>query len=163
MNSPSDRVHRFVTIEQVVRAEQPEVSDLDTLFREWGLSGSTQEAVWVIALDSIENVKTITEIARGSFHEVTISIPAVLAAVLSAHADRFYLAHNHPAGALEPTPQDLHMTAEIMAAANAAGLSFEDSLIVGPKGETFSFWEAGLLRRADQPTTKAAERGPRGR
>lgn len=148
-------VHRFVTNEQVVRATQPGIADLDTLFREWGLTHSTQEAIWVIALDAIENVKLVTEVARGGFHDVTVAIPTVLSAVLLASTDRFYIAHNHPAGALRPTPQDIHMTAEIMAAANVAGLSFEDHLIVGPKGRTFSFWRRGILTRATGFATSA--------
>jgi DNA repair protein RadC len=163
MTSPSERSHRFVTIEQVVRAEQPESADLATLFDKWGLTHSTQEAFWVIAIDSIENVKTVVEVARGGFHDVVVHLPTVLAAVLSAHSDRFYVAHNHPAGAIEPTMEDIHLTAEVMAAANAAGLSFEDHFIVGPSGR-FSFWEAGLLTRAESLGTRAAlKRGGRKR
>lgn len=155
MNSPSR--HEFVTIEQVVRADQPAAADLQTLFDEWGLTHSTQEQFWVIAIDSIENVKTVIEVARGGFHDVVVHLPTVLAAVLSAHTDRFYVAHNHPAGAILPTEDDIHLTAEIMAAANAAGLSFEDHFIVGPSGR-FSFWEAGILVRAESLGTKAALR-----
>lgn len=158
-----DGVHRFVTNEQVVREIQPGIADLDDLFREWGLTNATQESVWVIALDSIENVKTISEVARGGFHEVTVDIPTVLAAVLNANTDRFYIAHNHPAGEIAPTALDIHMTAEIMAAANAAGLSFEDHLIVGPAGPTYSFWREGILTRAESRGTRVAVKKKGGR
>lgn len=131
-------VHRFVTIEQVVRAQQPETADLKTLFSEWGLTRSAQEAFWVIA---------ITEVARGGFHDVLVYSPNVLSAVLVAQTDRFYVAHNHPAGPVRPTDQDIQLTAQIMAAANAAGLSFEDHIITGPMG-WFSFYDEGLLTRA---------------
>jgi DNA repair protein RadC len=155
-------VHRFVTIEQKIREELPGIASLDTLFDRWGLTHSTQEAFWVIALDSIEEIKIVTEVARGGFHDVIVHIPNVLAAVLAAQTDRFYVAHNHPAGEISPTEEDIHLTAQIMAAANAAGLSFEDHLIVGPAGETFSFWEAGILKRAEALGTRAAlKRGGR--
>lgn len=150
-----DRVHRFVTVEQVVRETQPESTDLPTLFERWGLTNSTQEAIWVIALDNMDSLKTITEVARGGFHDVVVYPANVLAAVLSAQTDRFYIAHNHPSGPVTPTNDDLQLTADVMAAANVAGLSFEDHLITGPEG-LFSFWEAGLIQRADGLGLKTA-------
>lgn len=141
-------VHRFVAFEQKVLAEQPETADLPTLFREWGLTNGTQEAIWVIAFDNMDQLKTVTEVARGGFHDVLVYPANVLAAVLSAHTNRFYIARNHPSGPVTPTADDMNMTANIMAAANAAGLSFEDHIITGPEG-WFSFYDAGLLVRAE--------------
>lgn len=151
----TDNVHRFVTIEQVVRAKQPETVDLQGLFKVWGLTSSTQEAVWVITYDNMEQVKTIMEVARGGFHAVNVSIPALLAAVLSSHTDRFFIAHNHPSGPVTPTKKDMEMTATVMAAANAAGLFFEDHIITGPGG-WFSFHDMGLLQRATESLTAKA-------
>lgn len=153
--SPSE--HRFVTIEQITQKTAPEVTDLDSLFEMWGLTRSTQEALWVVALDNVENIKTVMEVARGGFHDVVVHVPTVLAAVLSAHTDRFYVAHNHPSGPVTPTQEDVNLTAAIMQAANAVALSFEDHIIVGPEGR-FSFWEAGLLIRAESMGTLARMR-----
>lgn len=149
----SATIHRFVTIQQIVVASQPEATDLPTLLTEWGLTRSTQEAFWVIALDNVTGVKTVTEVARGGFHDVLVHIPTVLAAVVSAHTDRFYVAHNHPAGPVTPTAEDIALTAQIMQAANVSGLSFEDHIITGPKG-WYSFWEEGLITRAEAPAAK---------
>ena len=155
------RVHRFVTIEQVVRAEQPETADLPTLFAEWGLTRSTQEAFWVIAIDDNLGLKTVTEVARGGFHDVLVYPANVLAAVLAAQTDRFYVAHNHPSGPVTPTEQDMHLTGEIMAAANSAGLSFEDHIITGPAG-WFSFADEGLITPAKALGIRAMKRRTRG-
>lgn len=155
-SSPSE--HRFVTIEQVTQKTAPEVTDLDALLEMWGLTRSTQEAFWVISLDNVEGVKTVIEVARGGFHDVIVHVPTVLAAVLTAHTDRFYVAHNHPSGPVTPTEDDINLTATLMAAANAASLSFEDHIIVGPRGR-FSFWEAGLLVRAESMGTLARMKG----
>lgn len=154
MTDPA-RTHRFVTIEQVVRAEQPEAADLRTLFDRWGLTSSTQEALWVVALDNMDQLKTVTEVARGGFHDVLVYPANILAAVLTAHTDRFYIAHNHPSGPVTPTEDDLNLTANVMAAANVAGLSFEDHIITGPEG-WFSFYDEGLLTRAGSLGLKSA-------
>ena len=161
MTDPA-RTHKFVTIEQVVRAEQPETADLRTLFERWGLTNSTQEALWVVALDNMDQLKTVTEVARGGFHDVLVYPANILAAVLTAHTDRFYIAHNHPSGPVTPTDDDLHLTANVMAAANAAGLSFEDHIITGPEG-WFSFYEEGLLTRAEALGLKTAMKKTRTR
>jgi DNA repair protein RadC len=155
--SSVERVHRFVAFEQRVLATQPATTDLPTLFREWGLIHSTQERMWVVALDSIANLKTVTEVAVGGFHDVEVHIPAVLAAVIGAHTDQFYLAHNHPSGEVSPTPPDMQLTAIVMKAANAAGLHFQDHIICGPQG-WYSFYQAGVLKRADTYGVKAAVR-----
>jgi DNA repair protein RadC len=151
----NSNVHRFVTIEQITRAEQPATADLRTLFDEWGLTRSTQEAFWVIAIDNWLGLKTITEVARGGYHDVVVYPATILAAVLAAQTDRFYVAHNHPSGPVTPTDLDMTTTANILEAANAAGLSFEDHIIVGPSG-WFSFWEQGLLIRAESLGIRAA-------
>lgn len=156
-------VHRFVTFRQEVRATAPEVGDLQYLLREWGLTDATQEALWVIAIDNMTTLKTVTEVAVGGFHDVIVHIPAVLAAVVGAHTDRFYIAHNHPSGPVTPTEEDIALTAHVLSAANVAGLSLEDHVITGPEG-WYSFFEHGLLERADTLGIKAAlkQRGRRG-
>lgn len=156
------RVHRFVTIEQIVRAEQPEVANLDELFSAWGLTNSTQEAVWVIAIDNMTGIKTITEVARGGWHDVVLYPATILAAVLAAQTDRFFIAHNHPSGPVAPTDEDMNLTRVVMEAANVAGLSFEDHIIVGPSGR-FSFYEEKLLIPATESELKTKLKNTRRR
>ena len=101
----------------------------------------------MISLDNIEGLKTVVEVARGGFHDVAVYPKNILAAVPAAQTDRFYIAHNHPTGSVRPTKQDMQLTADVMEAANAVGMSFEDHIITGPEG-WFSFFDHGLLIRA---------------
>ena len=101
----------------------------------------------MISLDNIEGLKTVVEVARGGFHDVAVYPKNILAAVLAAQTDRFYIAHNPPTGSVRPTKQDMQLTADVMEAANAVGMSFEDHIITGPEG-WFSFFDHGLLIRA---------------
>jgi hypothetical protein len=141
-------------------ATQPETADLDTLLREWGLTHSTQERFWVIAIDNLTQLKTVTEVARGGFRNVLVHVPTVLAAVVAAYTDRFYVAHNHPSGPVTPTEEDLSLTALIMDGANAAGLHFEDHIITGPEG-WFSFYSEGLITRAEATSVAVPHRWSR--
>ena len=152
-----EHVHRFVTTEQITRATRPETEDLPTLLEAWGLTRATQEKMWVIAFDLNTQLKTITEVAKGGFHDQIVYIPTVLSAVLAAQTDRFWIAHNHPAGPVTPSEEDIELTATIMQAANTVGLSFEDHIIVGPEGY-YSMAEAGVLIPADNLGIKVSLR-----
>lgn len=139
-------VDRFAAVELRIDKEQPSAVDLNTLLGDWGLTDSSQERLWVISYDGIQQVRTVTEVAVGGYHSLDVPLPPLLTAVLLAGTDRFLVAHNHPTSDISPTMHDVDMVHTIMAAANAAGLYFEDSLIVGPGTDTmFSFAEHGLL------------------
>jgi DNA repair protein RadC len=143
-------VNRFAGAELHVYQELPNTEDLDTLLIEAGITNATQERMVVVAYDSIENIRTIQEIAKGGYHEVAVPIPPLLTAVLLAGVDRFLLVHNHPSGDTSPTNLDVDLAMKIMAAANTVGLYFEDNLIVGPDATTYSFLAAGLIIPAVQ-------------
>jgi len=123
--------------------------DIPTLFQKWGLHQEPQECVWVVAYDANMTVRTVMEVARGSHVRAEVHIPTLLASVLTTGCERFMLVHNHPSKRLVPSLGDRELTIEIMDAANACGLYFEDHVILTPNGKWYSFEEHGLLKRAD--------------
>jgi len=54
------------------------------------------------------------------------------------------IAHNHPSGNLQPSPEDRVVTKKIKAAADILGLGFLDHIIFGKDGY-YSFLEHGEL------------------
>ena len=60
------------------------------------------------------------------------------------------LAHNHPAGSLEPSPEDLALTRQLCQAGEIMGIRVLDHLII-TAGGWFSFHEHGLLARGAGP------------
>lgn len=54
------------------------------------------------------------------------------------------LAHNHPSGSLEPSPEDLELTRQLCRAGEIMGIRVLDHLIISAGG-WFSFHEHGLL------------------
>lgn len=141
----------FCSVRLQIDKELPFASEMpDVLFDVGGLHDATQETLWVMPYDSVMQVRSIVEVARGGYHNMEIPIPAVLTAVLAAGVDRFAIAHNHSTGDVAPTEPDMDLTRKIMAAANACGLYFEDHLILGPNGESFSMADEGILIPAPQ-------------
>jgi DNA repair protein RadC len=136
---------RYSTIHLTVEREMPNASNLPDTLREWGLSDQTQEALWVVAYDAVQGIRTVVEVARGNYHEMDVSIPAVLSVPLLSGCDRFEIVHNHPSGDTAPTVLDVDLTRKVLAAANTCGLYFEDHLIVGPGESYYSFYENGRM------------------
>jgi len=132
---------------EVLRQRDVEgIGTIAEMVKAWGLTDSAQEKLWVVAYDAGRNLRVATEIARGGYNDVTVSIPALLSAVLMSGTDRFVVVHNHPGGDVSPTVQDVKLTKMIQDAANVIGLSFEDHIIVAPPNESYSLAQHGLLK-----------------
>lgn len=142
---------RYATVQlNIERSEQMPRSEpsIYQLLDRFGLTKRTQEAFWVIAYDAAMNIRTVVEIGKGSYAKVPIHMPSIYTAVLTAGADRFQVAHNHPTGDVTPTINDIQTTQAVMTGANALGLYFEDHHIVGPTGQHFSFATHKMLLSA---------------
>lgn len=145
--SETETIVRYASVHLTVdkTLTMPSATTLPTLLKELGLHDQTQEALWVITYDSIQNIRTVVEVGRGNYHEMDVSIPAVLSIPLLTACDRFEIAHNHPSIDTSPTVLDVDMTRKVLAAANTCGLYFEDHVILSPSGEYYSFFESGKL------------------
>jgi DNA repair protein RadC len=135
-----------------------EFTMIPALFARWGLDKEPQECAWVVAYDSQMSVRTVIEVGRWSHLSVNIHLPTLLSAVLTVGCERFMLVHNHPTTSVKPSRSDRRLTVEVMEAANACGLYFEDHVILTPTGKWFSFAQAGLLKAVDYQKYAAASR-----
>jgi DNA repair protein RadC len=137
----------FVTVQLDVQ-RVVKITSLATLVQiltDAGLAGSAQEQLWVIALDSLNQIRSITPVSVGTYHECYVSVPNVISPVLLSATDRFTIAHNHPNGRPNPTPDDIDLTRRISVSAEAMDLSFDDHIIVTPTGEWRSMRALGHM------------------
>ena len=91
---------------------------------------------------------------NGLLHRETISIGTlnttrthpreILYPAITHLALGFILAHNHPSGCLEPSPEDVDFTQAVRRAGELMGIELYDHLIIGRNGYT-SLRERGLL------------------
>ena len=147
INGRSNMEDRLVSVELRVDKvrKAPHPADLRSLLLEWGLTRGAQESLWVISYDGVRNLRTVTQVAVGTYHNVVVSIPAILSAVLLSGTDRFIVVHNHPNGVVTPTELDFELTRKIGEAAATVGLYFEDHVIVGPPDQWFTMLGAGVF------------------
>lgn len=156
---PAVSAIQLASLELRVRGEidQHAQQALPGILFDLGLATSAHEAFWVIPYDIQGGIRSVVEVARGSFNEVNISIPVVMTAVLTVGADFFAVAHNHPGGDTNPSVADVQLTQSITEAAATVGLYFQDHWIVGPKGNAFSFARRGMMTPAEPEGHDAAD------
>jgi DNA repair protein RadC len=138
----------FIDLQLVETRREPMPKDerFEELLARCGFNKRPQESFWVVSYDPMKYIRTVYEVAKGGPWQMEVHIPMIMTAVLKSGCDRFIVAHNHPSGTNRPSAADIELTANIMDAANACGLYFDDHLIIGPgRSKPFSFAKAGMM------------------
>jgi DNA repair protein RadC len=81
---------------------------------------------------------------RGTINHAPAYPREVVRRCLELHATAVILAHNHPSGEPVPSREDVALTADIVQAATAMGITVHDHIIVG-RGKWLSFRAEKLL------------------
>lgn len=91
---------------------------------------SRTEKVLVILLDGGNRVHRVLTVASGGATSSVVPVREVLSLALRHDAVAIALAHNHPSGSVEPSVEDVAVTARLRSAAREVGLRFLDHVIV---------------------------------
>lgn len=102
------------------------------------------ESVVVLAVCARHLPIGFHEVARGGVSECAVRAADVFRYPLVAGAHAFILAHNHPSGNSEPSPEDIAFTRRLQRASDLLGVKFLDHLVIGEDSYT-SFLDVGLM------------------
>ena len=107
------------------------------------LAHEKTEQFRILFLDR-KNVLIADEVQqRGTIDHTPVYPREVMKRALELDAAALILVHNHPSGDPKPSRDDIEMTREIKAAAEALGIAIHDHLVIGRKGHA-SFRSLGL-------------------
>jgi DNA repair protein RadC len=95
------------------------------------LSHSEVEKFAVLVLDNKNRLLGVEEITVGSKTETLAPPSEIFRRVLSKGGVRLIVGHNHPSGSLEPSPEDLRLTEQLLQGGKALDLPVLDHLILG--------------------------------
>ena len=90
-----------------------------------------REELRVVLLDTRNGVLAMPTIYRGNVSAALVRIGELFRDAVRLHASRLILVHNHPSGDPTPSPDDLHMTAEVVAAGRLLDIAVLDHLVIG--------------------------------
>ncbi len=103
------------------------------------------EAFTAIFLDAGHAIIDTQVMARGTVSSNTIYPRELVKQALQYNAAAMVVAHNHPSGNLEPSPQDLHLTRTLYLACSFMNITLLDHLIIGHSERTYSFADHGRM------------------
>jgi DNA repair protein RadC len=102
-----------------------------------------REELRVVLLDTRNGIMTMPTVYRGNVSVALVRIGELFRDAVRVHAARLILVHNHPSGDPTPSPDDLHMTAEAVAAGRLLDIAVLDHLVIG-HGSFVSLRDRGL-------------------
>ncbi|MDR0822545.1 MAG: DNA repair protein RadC [Endomicrobium sp.] len=108
------------------------------------LGGESVEKIYLLFLSSANKLISSCEIESGTVNKSIVLPQKFVIEALKQKAAAVIMAHNHPAGSLKPSQNDIDSTKTLKDAFNAVDISFLDHIIISGK-DYFSFKEYGLL------------------
>jgi len=102
-----------------------------------------QEHFWVLLLNTRHEVVGVVETSRGGLNAASVEPREVFREAVRRSAHAVILAHNHPSGNPEPSPEDVRLTQVLREAGTLLGVRVLDHLVVGD-GRFVSLRERGL-------------------
>lgn len=103
------------------------------------------EAFTAIFLDASHAIIDSRVVARGTVSSNTIYPRELVKQALDHNAAAMVVAHNHPSGNTEPSPQDRHLTRTLYLACSFMNIRLLDHLIIGTTEKPYSFADHGIM------------------
>jgi len=95
------------------------------------MSHLPQEQLRVVCLDTKNHVQVIHTLYQGNASSAAVRIGEVFREPLRRNSTAIILAHNHPSGDPEPSPEDVAVTRQIITASRLLDVDVLDHLIIG--------------------------------
>jgi DNA repair protein RadC len=108
------------------------------------LTSKRQEHFMSIQLNGANRVVSCRVVSIGLIDQTLVHPREVFSEAVRVKAAKVIVAHNHPAGALHPSEEDLEVTKKLCLASTILGIGLLDHIIITEDGY-FSFREEGLL------------------
>lgn len=119
--------------------------DVAAVARELIDPDEVQECFCLVALDTQNRPIAAAVVSRGILNSSLVHPREVFQRAILAGAASIIVAHNHPSGDAEPSPEDLEVTAQLVAAGLILGIPVRDHVILGTPPRYVSLLERGAL------------------
>jgi DNA repair protein RadC len=90
-----------------------------------------REELRVVLLDTKNHVLRVQTVYQGNVSSTLVRVGELYRDAVRLNAAAIILAHNHPSGDPTPSPDDLHLTAETLAAGRLLDINLLDHLVIG--------------------------------
>jgi DNA repair protein RadC len=115
-----------------------------------------REELRVVILDTKNHVHRVTTVYQGNVSASLVRVGELFRDAVRLNAAGVILVHNHPSGDPTPSPDDLHLTAEALAAGRLLDIALLDHLVIGHDAYV-SLRDRGVAFDRTEPTARAAD------
>lgn len=102
-----------------------------------------QEQLRVMLLDTRNHVLDVHTVYQGSLNTSVVRVGELFRHAIKANAAAIIVTHNHPSGDPAPSPEDVHVTRQIVRAGKLLDIELLDHIIIG-RQRYVSLKERGL-------------------
>jgi DNA repair protein RadC len=146
---PSDGVpvYKISLVRESTVIESPAVplrrsSDVAEMLRPL-FAGLDREQFAVLLLDSGRRPVGVNIVSVGSLTASIVHPRETFKAAILTNSAAVILAHNHPSGSVQPSPEDIELTKRLRDAGELLGIRVLDHVIIGDGHAIFSFVDEG--------------------
>ena len=111
----------------------------------WDMENLCEEHFVMLGLDSKLRVVGAFDIHTGTLNSSLVSMRSLFSRAILCNANSIMVAHNHPSGVVSPSSEDVSMTDKIKEAGEILDIKLIDHIIIGEKGNYYSFKREGNL------------------
>lgn len=115
------------------------------------------EVFTVLYLDASHAIIETEVLAEGTVTVNTVYPRELVKAALKHNASALIIAHNHPSGRLDPSPQDEQLTRTLHLVCSFMHINLLDHLIIGDGDKVYSFADHGLMTRVREECRNLVE------
>jgi DNA repair protein RadC len=117
-----------------------------------------REELRVVLLNTKNVVLRVATVYQGNVSSSLVRVGELFRDAVRLNASGLILVHNHPSGDPTPSPDDLHLTAEALAAGRLLDIDLLDHLVIGHDAHV-SLRDRGISFDGTAPTARRRERG----
>jgi DNA repair protein RadC len=115
-----------------------------------------REELRVVILDTKNHVHRVATVYQGNLGASLVRVGELFRDAVRLNAAAVILVHNHPSGDPTPSPDDLHLTAEALAAGRLLDIALLDHLVIGHDAYV-SLRDRGVAFDRTEPAVRAAD------
>ena len=115
-----------------------------------------REELRVVMLDTKNHVLRVATVYQGNVSSSLVRIGELFRDAVRLNAAGVILVHNHPSGDPTPSPDDLHLTAEALAAGRLLDIAMLDHLVIGHDAYV-SLRDRGVAFDRTEPAARVAD------
>lgn len=97
------------------------------------IGDASEEYFYMAALNAAGDVVGVHEVAHGALTLCPVHPREVFKRALANNANSIIIAHNHPTGSVEPSPEDVATTKRLIECGRLLGIPVVDHIIIGDR------------------------------